>query len=208
MGVNERKTQLRQAGLEFRQSLPEMTAQRNSRRIWLHLREFPLYQRANAVMFYVALAGEVDTKPMIEQSLRMGKRIIVPVTDRSAKALMPCEIFGLDELVEGVFNVLEPRENLRRVVLPEEIDLIVVPGAAFDRKGGRIGFGAGYYDRFLSQPQLRASTVALSFEGQIMDEVPQDDHDVSVEWLITEQGVFQCNREPSSIENQENRKLN
>lgn len=208
MGVNEQKTKLRQAGLQFRHSLTEEIIQRHSDQIWSHLLEFSLYCQANTVMFYVALPGEVDTKPMIEQSLRMGKRIIVPVTDRSAKALLPCEIFGLDELVEGVSDVLEPPESLRRVVLPEEIDLIVVPGVAFDRKGGRVGFGAGYYDRFLSHPQVRASTVALSFEGQIMDEVPRDDHDVSVEWLITEQGVFQCNREPSSIENQENRKLN
>ena len=192
MEVREEKNRLRQVALEFRNQLSPDKIQQLSTEIWRRLVQFPPYQSAKTVMFYVALPGEVDTKPMIQESLQLGKRIIVPVTDKRTKTLLPCEIFGLHELVSSTFNVLEPPEHLRRVVPAEDIDLIIVPGLSFDLRGGRVGFGAGYYDRFLAQPQLRATTVALSFHGQLVERVPQGEHDVTVDYIVTERGSFQC----------------
>ena len=109
------------------------------------------FKRAKLVMFYVSKGGEeVETKDMILETLRMGKRVAVPVTVLSEKNLYPAEITDYDkELSEGRYGILEPRQGSIRPVPLEEIDLVIVPGVAFDDKSNRLGRGEGYYDRFL-----------------------------------------------------------
>jgi 5-formyltetrahydrofolate cyclo-ligase len=94
------------------------------------------------------------------------------------------------QLRRGPFGILEPRS--RTAVRPEEIDFIVVPGLAFDRQGGRLGFGKGYYDRFLSQVPAATSVCGVAFGLQIVPYVPQLSHDFCMSWIVTEQEIISC----------------
>ncbi|MCX6768088.1 MAG: 5-formyltetrahydrofolate cyclo-ligase [Candidatus Micrarchaeota archaeon] len=142
------------------------------------------YKRAKAVMFYVSTGREVDTLPAIRRALGE-KTVAVPFVQGGE--IVPVRINGMDELVPGSFGVLEPRREAvdGNRVEPREIDLVVVPGVAFDGKGNRVGYGKGYYDKFLKKTR-GAAAVALAYEFQVLQSVPVEEHDVVVGKIITE----------------------
>ena len=143
------------------------------------LSEFKL---AKLVMFYASMEDEVNTKDMIEEALEMGKVVVLP---RSVgKEIVPKEIKKYADLEKASFGIYEPREKLRNVN-PKEIDLVVVPGVAFDEKKTRLGRGKGYYDRFLSKLPVDKVTVGLAFDFQIVRNLPKDSHDISVSIVLT-----------------------
>jgi len=178
---------LRKKVLEARlQLLPEEVKQKSDR-IMSTLFSTEDYQKAKVVMFYVDMRNEVMTKVSIKKALAKGKRVVVPRVKRGY-GLLAIEIQSLDELVPSTFGVLEPPEK-EEIVLAE-IDVVVVPGVAFDRNGYRMGYGGGYYDNFL--PKLRPDTkkIAVAFNMQIRDLVPIELHDVKMDMIITEQKVY------------------
>ena len=136
-------------------------------------------------MFYVSMDGEVDTVPMIIETLKMGKRVAVPVTVLSEKKLYPAEISALKELSEGHYGIMEPKlESIRGVPL-EEIDLVIVPGLAFDYKANRLGRGKGYYDRFLKSLPAKTPCLGLAFDFQVVEDLPVLQHDQPVFRVIS-----------------------
>ncbi|MBI3990687.1 MAG: 5-formyltetrahydrofolate cyclo-ligase [Candidatus Omnitrophica bacterium] len=140
------------------------------------------FKRAKMVMFYISKDGEVDTKPMILEALNKGKRVAVPVSVLSENNLCPAEIKDYDkELSEGSYGILEPKPEFMRPVELEEIDLLIVPGVAFDRKANRLGRGKGYYDRFLTRLPAGIPRIGLAFDFQIIEDIPvfQNDQPVS-----------------------------
>ena len=137
-------------------------------------------------MFYVSLKDEVDTSSMIDEALKTGKRVAVPVILKEEKRLIAGEIHNrLEDLESQHFGIYQPRQDRVKEIPLEIIDLVVVPGVAFDRKNIRLGRGHGYYDRFLSGLPKRTKTIGLAFDFQVLEDLPQDPHDVPVSKIIT-----------------------
>lgn len=144
------------------------------------------FKRARVVMFYVSLKDEVDTLAMIDEALKTGKRIAVPVILKEEKRLIAGEIHNrLEDLESQHFGIYQPRQDRVKEVPLDDIDLVVVPGVAFDRKNIRLGRGHGYYDRFLSGLPKKTKAIGLAFDFQVLEDLPQDPHDVPVSKIIT-----------------------
>lgn len=150
----------------------------------------PAYRAARTVMWYVDAGSEVRTRHTLPAALAHGKRVVVPWCVVETNELELFHLEEMAELVEGAYKILEPKEELRRlpakVVQPEELDLVMVPGTAFDPRGGRMGQGKGYYDRLLARARPDAPLVALAFDCQIFDEIPVAAHDVFMDLVLTE----------------------
>ena len=144
------------------------------------------FRRARTVCCYVALPYEVQTWGMIEAMLSKGKRVVVPVTHPRSKRLRLSEVRDpSSDLAPGAFGVWEPRPAALRPVAARELDLVLVPGVAFDRRGHRLGHGHGYFDRFLARLPRSASTVGLAFRFQLLDRLPTASHDLAVQTVLT-----------------------
>lgn len=158
------------------------------------LLEFHPFRLADCVLFFIQVRGEVRTEPMIREALALGKRIGVPVTHMENGRLEFHEVTDLERDLNqtGALNIPEPGEHCRPIPTAA-VDLVVVPGVGFDRRGYRIGYGGGFYDRFLLTVP-RACKVAICFELQLVDAVPHLPGDVPVDWLITDRRVIRCER--------------
>lgn len=167
-----------------------------SQRIAERLAALPEWRAARTVHLYIgAVEGEVETRAIALDALRGGKRVACPRVANDPPRLEHHLIRSLDELRESDRGLWEPDPARAARVEPATLDLVVVPGLAFDRRGHRLGFGAGYYDRFLAG--LGAPTVGLAFSLQIMDVVPHSARDVPVDWIVTESETIagRANRE-------------
>jgi 5-formyltetrahydrofolate cyclo-ligase len=155
----------------------------------------PAYAAAKTVMWYVDAGSEVRTRHTLPDALKDGKRVVVPwcVVETNELALFLLE--DMSELVAGAYKILEPKPELRTLhhkkVRPDELDLVMVPGTAFDVRGGRMGQGKGYYDRLLAGARPDAPLVALAFDCQIFDEIPVAAHDVFMDLVLTETRTIQ-----------------
>ncbi len=149
------------------------------------------YRRAGCLASYVSVRNEVRTHSLIESALGGGKRVAVPVALPN-RMLVHREIRGLAELKPSTLGLMEPSGETGSVVPPGAFDVIVVPGLAFDRTGNRIGFGAGYYDRFLSlTPAIR---IGLAFDFQLVDRLPADPRDISMDLVVTESDIHETGK--------------
>lgn len=161
-----------------------------SRQIVSAFLALPEYQAAKTVLFYVDAGSEVRTRHQLPDALAGGKRVVVPwcVVETNELELFLLEDMG--ELVEGAYKILEPKPELRLLpnkrVAPEDLDLVMVPGTAFDPRGGRMGQGKGYYDRLLARARPDAPLVGIAFECQVFPEIPVAPHDVFMDAVLTE----------------------
>ena len=141
------------------------------------------FKEAKVVMFYVSLKDEVSTLSMIDEAIRIGKRVCVPVIIKEEKRLIAGEIKDrIADLERQHFGIYQPKAGHVKEVPLEDIDLIIVPGIAFDKKNVRLGRGHGYYDRFLCALPNKTRTVGLAFDFQVVEHLPQDSHDIPV-WM-------------------------
>ncbi len=181
------KTQLRQAALESRRAIPRTRNAELSARVEENLFAQREFGEAALVASYVAMADEVQTAPILTRAISSGKRVAVPLVDVPSGRLLFFEIGDLSELSPGHFGVLEPRSNGRQVGL-DETDCVLVPLLAWDRRGHRIGYGRGYFDRALKD---RGDSVAigLAFESQYVPHIPDQPSDVRLDMVVTEDGA-------------------
>ncbi len=154
----------------------------------------PEYQAANTVMFYIDVRSEVRTRQALPAALQSGKRIVVPWCNTAGEL----ELFlltSMEELAVGMYKILEPKPELRDLpekrITPEELDIVMVPGVAFDRRGGRTGHGKGYYDKLLQHARPNAPLIALAFECQLFPEIPMANHDIFMDKVVTEKTVYE-----------------
>jgi 5-formyltetrahydrofolate cyclo-ligase len=147
------------------------------------------YINAQTILFYASFRSEVDTFTMIKGSLHMGKKVVLPRVDKEKHVLRLYEIKDITELTAGYMGIPEPSLLDGRLVNLESIDLVVIPGVAFDYSGNRLGYGAGYYDILLSKKQ-KIPIVALAYEEQIIDSIPSEKHDVKVDKIVTDKRVI------------------
>ncbi len=182
------KSSLRRAVIQRRDSLPPQEIRRLSARAADRLFSLPEIRSAAVIMFFVTFGSEVDTVPMLRRALRAGKRTLAPRVDPARRELTPCQVVDLDrDLVVGSYGIREPAPHCPVVPL-DEIDAVLVPAAVWSEDGYRIGYGGGYYDRFLAQA-ARAVRIGLGFELQVAPEVPRGEHDLPVDILVTEAKV-------------------
>ena len=174
-------------------SLPAVDKNKHSLEIFKKLSNISEFIHSKNIMFYVATKSEVQTKNMIEKSLAMGKNIFIPIMDDLSCNLKPSLLIDFDkELKKNSQGILEPKQEFQRIYSPEKMDLIILPGIAFDLKGNRIGRGKGYYDRFLKGVKPFTIKIALAFEIQIVKKIPLDLNDIPVDKVITEKRIIQC----------------
>ncbi len=152
--------------------------------------ELPAYASAKTVMWYVDAGSETRTRHMLPTALTHGKRVVVPWCVVETNELELFLLEDMEELIAGAYKILEPRPELRELpnkkVKPEELDLVMVPGTAFDTHGGRMGQGKGYYDRLLAHARADAPLVGIAFDCQVFDEIPVAEHDVFMDMVLTE----------------------
>ena len=148
------------------------------------------YTLASCVALYSAVHNEVDTALILETAFADGKRVLYPAV--CGQELVLRQVEGLECLSKGCFGILEPCES-GADHQADEADLIVVPGVAFDPGGHRIGYGKGFYDRFLQHPGCKAALIGLCHDFQLIDgEIAADRHDIRMDILVTERRTIRC----------------
>ena len=180
------------------QARKNRVAQKNkeeiSRQICEEFMAMPVYEAAKTVLWYVDAGSEVRTRHMLPEAMAKGPKVIIPYCIVETNQLELFWLEDMSELVEGAYKILEPATDLRELpskrVRPDEIDLVAVPGTAFDASGGRMGQGKGYYDRLLASIRPEVPLIALSFECQIFPSIPVAAHDVFMDLVLTEQKTY------------------
>jgi 5-formyltetrahydrofolate cyclo-ligase len=182
------KPELRRLVLAQRDALSQAERARRSAQAGANLCALPEFRQAGTVLCFVSFGGELDTRPLIEEALAAGKHVAVPRVVRETHDLVPHELRDPEtDLTPGYYGILEPSPQ-QPVVSLDAIEAVIVPGVVWGEDGFRIGYGGGYYDRFLPRvPQ--AARLGLAFELQVLPEVPHGARDVPVEVLVTEAGV-------------------
>lgn len=148
-----------------------------------------LYQKARTVLCYVGRPEEIDTMPLLHAALRDGKILALPLCTQEKGVMEARQIMGLGDLVSGQFRILAPKLQCP-LVAPEDVDLVIVPCASGSAKGSRLGYGGGYYDRYL--PRTQCPRVLLCRAKLLRDDIPMDEHDVVMDYLVTEEGITAC----------------
>lgn len=184
------KSKIRKEINGIRDSTPDSELDEKSEKIGDNLYKTSEFMNAKTILFYVSTRSEVRTKQMIKDSMKLGKRIAVPSTDMKKHMICSFELKDFEnELAPGAFGVLEPKKDVCNEVPIGEIDLIIVPGTAFDRKGDRIGYGRGFYDKLLSSLK-DVKTIGLAYDFQVVQQIPEDEHDVKVDMIVTDSEII------------------
>ncbi len=194
--MNE-NNRLRKRNLAQRDALTPRRQHEKSLRIRRALLDLPLLNDCTTLLVYVAFRSEVQTLPIITTLLEAGKTVAVPLTIVQEKRLCSIIIKNPEkDLVPGYCGIPEPRPTRipKKTVAPGGIDLVIVPGSVFDQQGGRLGYGGGYYDRFLSRKAPQATRIALAYELQIVDKIHLQPHDQTMDMVITENTIYACPR--------------
>ena len=187
----EQKSILRREMLARRRVFSAAERKEASRSICARAARLSMLKEAQTIMLYASMAEEIDLVPFMESLLADGRRIVLPeITGRGTMEAR--ELPAMDALTDGAFGIATPDPTRGSIVPPEEIDVIIVPGAAFSSDGGRLGLGGGYYDRFL--PRARnAVRLVLAFDFQIVPDVPMGVQDARVDVILTERRMISCN---------------
>lgn len=183
------KKEIRKKILEYRETIDIDQRKIWDEEIFSKLINSDLYKRSNTIFAFVSFKSEVDTHKIIKHAISNGKTICVPKINSKQEGIKIYKIEDFDQLKEGYFGILEPIKSCEEVD-SNALDLILMPGVAFDRHGGRVGYGAGFYDRFLSNMNKQVPKVALAYDFQVMDTVPMDQYDVRIDGVITEREMI------------------
>ena len=189
MAIFNDKKSLRKEILAKRNIMDAIEKEEKDRKILDKFYESNYYREAKNIFIYISYDSEINTKGIIKKALRDNKKIYVPRTEFKTRLMDAVEITSLNNLIESEYGILEPSVEEPHID-PNEIDLIVVPGVAFDRNGGRMGYGAGFYDRYfkkISKDNVKkVIKLALAYDFQILEKIPMNEQDVPVNYIITE----------------------
>lgn len=156
--------------------------------IFASLVKSDFFIKAKKIFIYVSYKNEVDTKKIIQYSLKNKKEIYVPKTYLNEKNMKAVKINSLDELIVDNYGILEPK-YVDKNNIGNNFDLIIMPGVAFDRCGNRIGYGGGYYDKYLLNIKEDIKKIALAYDIQVIDDIHREKHDIKVDCIITEKEI-------------------
>ncbi|MGE5703329.1 MAG: 5-formyltetrahydrofolate cyclo-ligase [Clostridia bacterium] len=189
MDMKARKQALRQEILARRKALTEGERQQFSSQAAEHLAKLGVLAQCRTVMAFFPFRDEIDTRPFLAMALKRGQQIWLPYTDQQNKRIVPFVFTDENSLKQGAYGICEPDPDTAEPADAGALDAVIMPGSAFDRQGGRMGYGEGYYDRFLASLSHRPILIGLSFEVQLVDELPMEPHDFRVQYVTTESGV-------------------
>lgn len=184
------KEELRKRLAGLRRTLSAETRKQRSEALCTALAAHEAFEKARVVAGYAPLRFEADPSPLLERAWAAGKTVVLPRVSVATHSLALHQVSRDSELVESAFSVREPREDAPLVAL-DQVDLVIVPGLAFDERGHRLGYGKGFYDGLL--PRLpNAVRVGIAFELSLLVEVPAAAHDAQVHWIFTDRRVIRC----------------
>ena len=183
MSSNREKANLRKILLERRDSLSIDYIKIASKQILGKLKQIEIFNKAKTIASYYPIGSEVKTQDIMQEILSSGKTLALPkVRD---KDLIFKKITGFDNLEKASFNLMEPKDKCPEI---NDIDLVLVPTIGITRKGIRLGYGYGFYDRFLSKSA--SSTIALTYAKQLVKSIPDSEKDIKIQWVVTEDEYF------------------
>jgi 5-formyltetrahydrofolate cyclo-ligase len=187
----ETKKEIRKRMLEIRGNLTHEEIKAKSELIVQKVLQTPEYGESQNILLYADYTNEVQTVKIFEDAIRRGKRVYFPKSDALTNTMEFYRVMSVGQLERGYKGILEPREteSLRYRLNRKEDTLIIVPGVAFDTSGYRLGYGKGFYDKYLSNKR-QISTMALSFSEQIVDEIPHDTYDIKMDKIVTEEIIY------------------
>lgn len=185
--MTSRKRSLRGYIKSALNQLSEVEHHERSRLIHQKLFQHPWWQNASMIGLTLSYQYEVDTIPMIEQAWHEGKGVAVPLCDPETKAMHFRRIQSFEAVAPGYSGIREPIIDKSTYVEKDDLDLLIVPGLAFDERGFRLGYGGGFYDRYLST--FAYHTLGLCFHMQLVSDLPTDSYDIPVHGIITERDV-------------------
>ncbi|OHW61437.1 putative 5-formyltetrahydrofolate cyclo-ligase [Andreesenia angusta] len=189
--LSRTKSELRREYTQMREAMDQSEVERLSEKIIDTILKLPVFKRAETVMVYLNFKNEVDSLKMIEESYKAGKKVVIPYCEKETMEIIPSELNDIEtEIVKGKNGYLQTKKDCVKPVPIEDIDLIVVPGIAFDKRCYRLGFGAGYYDRFLRKLNFEKPTIGLCYDFQIIHSIPIEGHDVPLDFVITEERIL------------------
>ncbi len=191
MSVRAGKSALRAGVLVARKAQCGDELERESGEVLARILAWPPYIAAKTVMLYVGVRGEILTRELITHALFSDKRVALPVCGEG-NVIHPVELGSPSDLVIRMYGIPEPRDA-SRMISKSEIDLVVVPGLMFDARGFRLGYGQGYYDRFLAG--MDAVTLGMCQSGQFVRALPREAHDTRVGYVATPDGIWNCEGE-------------
>lgn len=173
---------------------------KNSKAIWQQLFESEVYHNCKLIFTYVSFRSEVGTHEMIRRALVDGKKVYAPKVEERCMEFY--SIKSLEELVPGMMGILEPEINPQNRYstslsqVNQEDNIMLLPGLAFDTRGNRIGYGAGYYDRYLSREgESNFTKIAISYDFQVMEQITSDEYDIKTDMIITPTRWVNCSAE-------------
>lgn len=182
------KQELREKMKIKRSALSKEFADEKSKTICKRFSETDVYKKSHFIAAYMSIKNEVDLKSLIDRAFADGKRVCIPVTDTKTNNMFLSEIFKDDDFESGAFGIKEPK--IKRRTDAKSVDLMLVPGLAFDFSGGRIGWGKGYYDRLI--PQVSSVLVGIGYEFQLCGAVETQEHDCKMDYILTESEMVVC----------------
>ncbi|MDD5435325.1 MAG: 5-formyltetrahydrofolate cyclo-ligase [Nitrospira sp.] len=206
--IVHKKKEIRREVLKIRDALPLEEKILRSRKICDRLLNLKEFQHAKVVQFFLNTKSEVITEDAVRETINSGKIVVVPVVDKRHGRIFLSRLHDHEkELCLTAHGITEPMPEFHREVQLRDIELMVMPGVAFDVNGHRLGYGAGYYDRLLEDEKSRPYLVALSFELQMVEDIPVGNHDVKMDKIITEEriidvrGTIQVDRLKAEVSN-------
>lgn len=183
------KRLVRKTALSLRAAISQEDRNDKSQEILSRIIQLSVFQKAETIMSFLNFRDEVNTTLLAAKILAYNKNLVLPRCAPQGE-LIPAKIYDLSADVEsGKWGIREPKIEGLIPIDPKEIDLIFIPGAAFDLKGNRVGYGGGYYDRFLPQLRVDVPKIAIAFACQVLPEIPTEPFDQRVDALVTEEGV-------------------
>jgi len=183
----DQKSKIRSKFLKIRQSIPEAERELKDARIAARLESLDVFKKAHNVLFYYSVNGEVNTRPLIDKWLE-DKQLYLPVIrGKSHFQAVPIQNpLGLKKSHEGIPEPILADPNS---IYDHQVELVIVPGVAFDHKGNRLGMGKGYYDRYLAA-NAHVVKIGLAYEEQILEHLPKEPYDVRVDFVVTEERIY------------------
>ncbi|OPJ59579.1 5-formyltetrahydrofolate cyclo-ligase [Clostridium oryzae] len=180
------KLQIRKDMEMLRNKLTEEEKTRMDLSIYNKVIEHQVYKDAESIFIYVSYRKEVDTHKLIRHALNLGKTVAVPVILDQKREFVAIGISDLDKLKKNKYGILEPDLEQNNIIAAQKFDLAFIPGTAFDNNFGRVGYGAGMYDKYFSTKDIHSYKLALAYHFQVLDRVPMEEFDLRIDELITD----------------------
>jgi len=187
--ISQRKKQLREHCLADRKSLGAEIRAEASLSICRNIENWDVFQQSQTILTYMPIKSEADPVPLLK--LYPHKKWVIPRIIPEEDHRMVFHLYDPNRLIQHSFGMAEPAPDLP-IIAPEEIELTLAPGLAFDRHGFRLGYGGGYFDRFLQN--FKGVTIGITYHNLLLDTIPHAAHDIPMSWIITERELLRTNK--------------